>query len=142
MLRKNLRLPLQCAINVTFYDPEIQPEPKMWLSMSEQERLRVATTFHARLKPAPKRLKAHSAMHVYVETQIARGFGPAVKAMRGLLAKGLSRHDALHEIGIKLVEYYNDPRLSQGHSGAKDAQVELNRGLEKLAVNYSPSAKD
>jgi len=127
---------------VTFYDPEIQPEPKMWLSLSEQERLRVATTFHARLKLPPKRLKAHSAMHSIVETQIATAFGPAVKALRTLLSNGLSRHDALHEIGIKLVEYYNDPRLSQGQSGAKDAQVELNLGLERLAVNTSPTAKD
>ncbi len=81
------------------HDPDTVPNPAAWLAEPEQERLRSVATFHMVNRLKSGNAKAHAAIHVIVENQIAMGLGPTVRAMARLQSQGLSRHDALHAVG-------------------------------------------
>ncbi|HTN54119.1 MAG TPA: DUF1841 family protein [Anaeromyxobacter sp.] len=85
------------------YDAESAPPAEAWLAAAEQERLRAVEAHHARLAvharmPHPR---LHAALHVVVEGQLAAGEPPEVRrALDRLVAGGLTRHEALHAIGL------------------------------------------
>jgi hypothetical protein len=49
--------------------------------------------------------RLHAAIHVIVENQIALGEEVVVEALDRLRRQGLSRHDAIHAIGMVLNEH-------------------------------------
>jgi hypothetical protein len=81
------------------YDPMIAPEPAEWLAASEADRLRAIEAYHESAGTKLPNARLHAVAHVGVETQIAEGYEPAIRAMARLKAGGLDRHEALHAVG-------------------------------------------
>jgi hypothetical protein len=90
---------------VTTYDPDIPPNPSDWLAADESLRLALVTDYHQSMDLAESRLRLHAAIHVVVENQIALGEQVVIDAMTRLQSEGLSRHDALHAIGMVVSEH-------------------------------------
>ena len=118
----------------TSYDPEYPPAGSDWLALPEQERIRVVATHHMANRLKSGNAKAHAALHVMVENQVARGLGPTVRAVSRLQAQGLSRHDALHAIGAVVSSHVfaamREPKAAQ----SQELQSSINAALERLTA--------
>jgi hypothetical protein len=99
------------------YDAERGPEARAWLELSEGERIDEVEAYHERALPPVRRppsARAHAALHVVVETQLASGSPPeAQQALSRLTRDGMSRHDAIHAIAFVLSEHMR--RVVQEH---------------------------
>lgn len=73
------------------------------MDLDEAERIAIVERFH-RGAPLPKR-RAHAAIHVVVETQLATGLPAVVQALERLRGEGLDRHEAIHAIGAVLTQH-------------------------------------
>jgi hypothetical protein len=67
----------------THYDPDKAPDPKEWLALDEQERIRLAKNYHVARRIKLPNANAHAAFHAVVENQIAEGSGPVAGRSRG-----------------------------------------------------------
>ncbi len=88
------------------YDPQRKPDPEAWLAMDEGERIALALDHHrrARTRLPNARRRAHAAIHVIVENQIALGDAyPVERTVRRLMDEGLDRHEAIHAVGSVLI---------------------------------------
>ena len=91
------------------YDPLEAPEPEEWLALDEAERIRLAERYHRRAHIRVPSIKAHAAMHVVVENQIALGDEIPVRAtLNRLMGEGLDRHEVIRAIGLVSSEYIYD----------------------------------
>lgn len=117
----------------TFYDPNKPPSAQVWLALGENERIRLAQSFHVSARIKAPNLKAHAVIHVVVENQIAMGFGPSCRAVERLQSEGLSRHDAVHAIGsIVAAHAYELMNAKQVDPGA--SQRLLNDAIDGLTA--------
>ena len=116
----------------TFYNPENAPSPTDWLELPEQERIRVVSTFHMTRRLKSGNAKAHAAIHVIVENQIAMGFGPPLRAMTRLRAQGLSRHESLHAVGSVVSSYIYEAMHQSVETNSHTPQAEMNAAIERL----------
>jgi hypothetical protein len=92
-----------------YYDPLKPPEPKEWLSLSEQKRLRLVKNFHRRVRIRIPRPKLHAVIHVVVENQIALGDEiPVRRTVERLMSEGLDQPDAVHAVGSVLIGHISD----------------------------------
>ena len=92
------------------YDPEIAPVAEDWLDLDEGERLLLVEAYHrdARISMPKGARELHASMHVVVENQLAENDEPVVRALARLMKEGLTRHDAVHAIGSRVVEQIYD----------------------------------
>lgn len=83
------------------YDPSIEPDKKVWLEATENERVAAVLEFHANNDNDldEKALIIHSSIHVIVENQLAMGVELLPETIAKLMRQGLSRHEAIHAIG-------------------------------------------
>lgn len=116
----------------TSYNAEKAPSPTDWLELPEQERIRVVSTFHMVHRLKSGNAKAHAAIHVIVENQIAMGFGPTVRAMARLQTQGLSRHDSLHAVGSVVSGYMFEAMRKPAEADSQTLQSEINAAIERL----------
>ena len=59
----------------------------------------------------------HATIHVVVENQIALGEAVVIEALARLQAEGLTRHDAVHAVGMALAEnIYELLKFPQGQT--------------------------
>jgi len=86
------------------YDATEAPNVSEWLEADEAKRLATVLRYHKRGREGAGSLRAHAAIHVTVENQLAEGLGGAVRAMGRLREQGLERHDAVHAIGSAVAE--------------------------------------
>ena len=86
------------------YDPEVAPDPTMWLALPESERLEAVRRHHKKARLRAGSPAVHATIHVAVETQLAEGHPAAAAALQRLLADGLDRHEAIHAIGSVLAD--------------------------------------
>jgi hypothetical protein len=86
------------------YDAEEGPDARAWLAASEGERALACERHHAALTSPHARVRnprLHAAVHAVVENQLASGEPPeAPRALARLRGAGLSRHEAVHAIGL------------------------------------------
>jgi predicted RNase H-like nuclease len=82
------------------YDPEVEP--------SAAERIALVTSWHRRRAIRVPQMTLHATIHVVVENQIALGQSVVIDALARLRAEGLTRHDALHAVGMVLAEHIYD----------------------------------
>lgn len=120
------------------YDPFTAPDPDEWLSMDEQRRIDLAREYHRRARIRLPDAKAHAVVHTIVESQIALGDEiPVRRTLQRLMAEGLDRHDAIHAIGMVLVEFISD-LLSQPEAAHAERPPDANQpyyaALEKLTA--------
>lgn len=83
------------------YDAD-RPPSAAWLEADEPRRLAAVEAHHRAIAgsdaPTPA-LRVHAALHVVVEAQLAAGSPPeARRAVERLVARGRSRHDAVHAV--------------------------------------------
>lgn len=86
------------------YNPDIAPDPDVWLALDEGERIHLVGVAHEgeRLKDESAD-RLHALFHTVVETQLAEGQPPAVRrTMERFQARGVSRHQTLHAIASVL----------------------------------------
>jgi hypothetical protein len=90
------------------YDPLRAPDPAEWLALNEHRRIHLAEEHHRRARIRLPNLKAHAVTHVIVENQMALGEEIPVRTLRRLMAEGLNRHEAVHAVGMVLMELIFD----------------------------------
>lgn len=112
------------------YDAEVQPNVTQWLELSEQRRISLVEKHHRGSRLKAPQLRAHVAIHVIVENQLAEGLESVVRAVGRLRSEGLSRHDAIHAIGSVIAENIYD--LVTGKIAEEEAQVICDAGVERL----------
>ncbi|MGC4000914.1 MAG: UTP--glucose-1-phosphate uridylyltransferase [Anaeromyxobacter sp.] len=92
------------ATTTMIYDADTAPDAQAWAAAGDTERLAAVEAHHRTLtSPHPKqpRPRLHAAIHMVVETQAATGEPPQVaRALERLVAGGLSRHEAVHAVGM------------------------------------------
>src|SRR5262245_8094293 len=125
-------------IGMKRYDPLKAPDPEEWLSMDEQQRISLVQDYHLRARIRLPNETVHAVVHAIVESQIALGDKiPVRRTIERLMAEGLDRHDAIHAIGMILVEFMNDI-MSRAYTEHAERQPDPNRpyyaALEKLTA--------
>lgn len=116
------------------YSPDATPDAAQWLKLPERERLRVVSTFHMVNRLKSGNAKAHAAIHVIVESQIATGFGPTVRAMARLQREGLSRHESLHAVGSVLSSNILEAMRKPPENNSQAIQSQINAAIERLSA--------
>jgi hypothetical protein len=100
---------MSAEIGMKQYDPLKSPGPEEWLSMDEQERISLAKDYHRRASIRLPNETVHAVVHAIVENQIALGDEtPVRRTVQRLMAEGLDRHDAIHAVGMILMEFISD----------------------------------
>jgi len=106
------------------YDPMLSPDPVAWLALDEGERIAAVLRYHERAGAEAGSLRAHSAIHAAVETQLAEGRGTTLDALRRLLQEGLDRHEAIHAIGSLVAgELYAAMSGKRSEEGSYDQRL-------------------
>lgn len=122
----------------TYYDPESAPDPNDWLALPENERIRVVRSYHAARKLSAPSMKAHAALHVVIENQLASGYGPSKRAVARLLSDGLSRHEAIHAVASVVTQFIYESTQGQTETQRMTFQARLNDAIERLeAVDWN-----
>ena len=99
-----------CPVSGIFgpYYAETPLDAADWLALDELERLMLVFEAHceedAEDHPRINDPSLHALIHCTVETQIAAGEGGTDKRLKALQRTGLSRHQAIHELGRSLVQ--------------------------------------
>ena len=119
---------------MTRYDPDVSPVAAEWLALDEQERIQLAEAHHRAARPKLPNAKVHAVFHAIVETQVAEGLEPVVRAMARLQHEGLSRHDAIHAIGSVSAEHLFEAMTSKGQYAGSTAQTRFNAAVERLTA--------
>lgn len=88
---------------MTLYDPDRAPDPEVWISLDEAEKLNLIVEYHRNSgQEEPEGgWELHATLHSVVENQIAGTFENVPETMAKLIGQGLSRHDAIHVIGAQ-----------------------------------------
>ena len=116
------------------YHPRKAPDPSLWLSLDEQERIRLVESFHRGERQKLPNIKVHSTFHAIVENQIAENLDPVVRAMVRLQDQGLTRHDAVHAIGwVLAMQLYEASKInSEVESDSSQIQSTYEAAIERL----------
>lgn len=118
----------------TYYDPDIELDPREWRELDDQERVRVVTSYHVQNRIAMADLKSHALMHVNVENMLTQGRGPMMRALVRLQADGLSRHEAIHALAAVWLAYPVDSYSGGAGLSAREKQLAFNQALETLTA--------
>jgi hypothetical protein len=89
---------------MTKYDPEVDQQADEWLATGEAERIAAVEAYHRRHRIRSPRPTLHATIHTIVENQLALGEQVVIEALARLTSEGLSRHEAVHAIGMVLAE--------------------------------------
>jgi len=122
-------------MTTTYYDPDHAPDPREWLALDEQERIRLAQNYHVSVRARLPNLKAHAVFHAVVENQIALGYGPSCRAVERLQREGLSRHEAIHAIASVVAAFAHESLNGERGGGTADAQNRIITALETLTAS-------
>src|SRR5262249_15119721 len=103
-----------------------------WLSLDEQQRMSLAQDYHRRAGIHSPNETVHAVVHAIVENQIALGDEiPVRRTVQRLMSEGLDRHDAIHAVGMILMEFINEVakrvKAEPADAGAAEPQVDRNR---------------
>lgn len=97
---------------LTKYDPERAPDAERWRAQNEMELIDIVQRYHKREQIPLVDPRAHAALHVMVENQVALGDRtPVADAVQRLMAEDMTRHDAIHAVGAVL-----DKHVFHAHS--------------------------
>lgn len=103
------------------YNPLVNPDPELWLDMSEDAQIKIVREYHKSGAPELLKEELHAAFHVMVENQIALQEPPVLATLERLTGEGLDRHEALHAIGSVLMEHmYDNVHRGSTGDGAKE----------------------
>ncbi|HET8747404.1 MAG TPA: hypothetical protein VFM98_17525 [Ramlibacter sp.] len=117
---------------VTNYDPERAPNPREWLALPEQDRIRLVKMYHSGARIKVPGAEAHAMFHAIVENQIAEAHAPTCRTVERLQREGLNRHDAIHAVGLVIAEFMYDAMKGSSAASGDSAQAELDAKVEAL----------
>jgi len=92
------------------YDALIEPEPEIWLKLSEDERILLIENYveNNETNIEKEALIIHSSIHMVVENQLAENLEPTKETYNRLIRQGLNRHETIHAIGTAVTnDIYN-----------------------------------
>lgn len=99
---------------MTKYDPEVDQQADRWLATGEADRIAAVEAYHRRHRIRLPRPTLHATVHTVVENQLALGEQVVIEALARLRSEGLTRHEAVHAIGMVLAEQIYDVLKAQG----------------------------
>jgi hypothetical protein len=100
--------------------------------LDEQERIALAN-YHRRKGIRLPNATLHATAHAIVENQIALGDDtPARRTAQRLMDEGLDRHEAIHAIGMVLMEFIYD--LMKAPASPADPNAPYFAALERLTA--------
>jgi len=101
--------------------------------LDEQERIELAKDYHRRRGIRVPNATLHATGHAIVENQIALGDDtPVRRTAQRLMDEGLDRHEAIHAIGMVLMEFmYN---LMNAPESSADPNAPYFAALERLTA--------
>jgi hypothetical protein len=121
------------------YDADREPKAETWLQLDESERLDAVLSSHKGMGLKGDRAKLHAVAHTVIENQLAEGHPDARGALDRLMAEGLTRHEAVHAIGIP----FSEQMLNTLKNNRPFDPEEYKRALGKLtAASWRTLAED
>ena len=115
------------------YDPLKAPDPEEWLALDQQERIELARDYHRRKGIRLPNATLHATAHAIVENQIALADEtPARRTAQRLMDEGLDRHEAIHAVGMVLMEFIYD--LMKAPASGNDPNAPYFAALERLTA--------
>jgi hypothetical protein len=112
---------------MTTYDPEVDRQADRWLSTGEADRIAAVEAYHRRQRIRLPRPTLHATVHTVVENQLALGEQVVIEALARLRLEGLTRHEAVHAIGMMLAEQIYDGLKEQGEGTSDLNKAYLDR---------------
>lgn len=101
----------------TRYDPHTPPDADLWQGLDEDEQVQLVLAYHRAAGDVLPNPRAHAALHVVVENQIALGQTiPVAATLIRLQNEGLDRHEAIHAVASVLAGHMKD-LLTTGELG-------------------------
>lgn len=112
------------------YDANKTPNRNEWLALDKTKQLTLIRDYHQNESMDDRALTSHCGMHAAVETQIAQNT-PGVRDALGRLRKqGIDRHNAVHAIGLILLQHMRQVALNP--SSDKDLDEMFQTKLAEL----------
>jgi hypothetical protein len=127
---------------VNEYNPDRAPDPEAWKGSDEMDLMELVIQYHDNARIRMPNARAHAALHVMVENQVALAEQtPVADAVIRLTGEGLGRHDALHAVGSVLLTHMNNAAATNTPI-SRDAYFEDVRALtaESWYRDYSLDA--
>ena len=91
------------------YNPDVAPDAEAWKAADEMDLMELVFQYHEKARIRMPNARAHAALHVMVENQVALAEQtPVAEAIVRLMGQGLGRHDALHAVGSVLLTHMNN----------------------------------
>jgi hypothetical protein len=116
------------------YNPDRELVAADWLKMSEEARLDTVLAYHRHRRVSLPKPRLHAVVHVIVENQLAIGEEVVIETLERLQREGVSRHDAIHAIGMVLTEYMHSLMQSEATS-PPDIHAPYFERLKKLTAD-------
>lgn len=114
------------------YNPYRAPRPADWLALDEPARARLVERYHEQADDLAGSPEVHALLHTIVETQLAEGDKPAVRALARLRAEGLDRHECLHALASVMVPLMG--KAIGGQTVPENMKRDLDRSLAQLTA--------
>lgn len=114
------------------YNPLIPPDPEVWLSMDEVDRLHLVMEYHGITDTDLPNEKLHTTIQTIVENQVAmREETPVAATLKRLQHDGLNRHEAIHAVGRVFLYILWEFRQSRGRKPSTERYYGI---LSRLTV--------
>lgn len=126
---------------MTKYDPEVDQQADRWLATGEADRIATVETYHRHHRIRLPRPTLHATVHTIVENQLALGEQVVIEALARLRSEGLTRHEAVHAIGMVLAEQIYHVLKDQGAVTSDPNKPYLDRVRELTAEQWRQSAE-
>jgi len=127
---------------VTTYDPDVDPPAHAWLAMDEDERIAAVETYHRLHRIPSPQPRLHATIHTVVENQLAIGEQVVIDALGRLRSDGLTRHEAVHAIGMVVAEQIFDLLKTQSAPGPAVGASYLDRVRQLTADQWRESGDE
>ena len=95
------------------YNPAKSPDRQQWMALDKTRQLELVRQAHTDMDAGESAVASHCGMHSAVETQIAENSPGVRNAMGRLRKQGISRHNAVHAIGLVLIQHMRRMATSQ-----------------------------
>ena len=116
------------------YDHLKPPDPQQWLALGERARMALVQDYHRRKRIRLPNEQVHAIAHAVVESQIALGDEVPVRTLQRLMGEGLDRHQAIHAIGLVLMEHIVDLINAKSPAPGGDPNPAYFAAIERLTA--------
>ncbi len=110
--------------------------------MDEAERIAAVEAYHRLHRIPSPQPRLHATLHTVVENQLAIGEQAVVDALGRLQSEGLTRHEAVHAIGMVAAEQIFDVLKARNASGPQAGPSYLERVRQLTAAQWRESGED